>query len=126
MANTAEEVQKSIRTYLIIGAALFVGTILTVAVATVPWLDIGHHGFDIWDAILGLAIAATKATLVAAVFMHLNHEKKAVYWIFGSGIVFVIALFALTGLAKSDPIHDPLFYGKKTSTPASLASPTLR
>jgi caa(3)-type oxidase subunit IV len=126
MANTAEEVQKSIRTYLIVGAALFAGTLLTVAVATVPALDIGHHGFDIWDAILGLAIAATKATLVAAVFMHLNHEKKAVYWIFGSGIVFVIALFGLTALAKSDPIRDPLFYGKKSSTPAPLASPTLR
>lgn len=126
MADTAEAIRKSIRTYLIVAAALFVGTILTVAVATVPALDIGHHGFDIWDAILGLAIAATKATLVAAVFMHLNHEKKAVYWIFGSGIVFVIALFGLTAFAKSNPIHDSFFYGKETSTPASLASPSLR
>lgn len=126
MADTAEAIRKSIRTYLIVAAALFAGTVLTVAVATVPALDIGHHGFDIWDAILGLAIAATKATLVAAVFMHLNHEKKAIYWIFGSGIVFVIALFGLTALAKSDPIHDKLFYGKETSTPASLASPSLR
>ncbi len=126
MANTAEEIQKSIRTYLIVGAALFVGTILTVAVATVPALDIGHHGFDMWDAILGLAIAATKATLVAAVFMHLNHEKKAVYWIFGSGIIFVIVLFGLTAFAKNDPIHDPLFYGRMSTTPAPLATPTLR
>ncbi len=126
MADTAEAIRKSIRTYLIVAAALFVGTILTVAVATVPALDIGHHGFDIWDAILGLAIATTKATLVAAVFMHLNHEKKAIYWIFGSGIVFVIALFGLTAFAKFDPIHDSLFYGKETSTPASLASPSLR
>lgn len=126
MADTAEAIRKSIRTYLIVGAALFIGTIVTVAVATVPALDIGGHGFDIWDAILGLAIAATKASLVAAVFMHLNHEKKAVYWIFGSGIVFVIALFGLTALAKNDPIFDPLFYGKKTTTPAPLASPTLR
>jgi hypothetical protein len=45
---------------------LFIGTIVTVLVATVPALDVGHHGFDIWDAILGLAIAATKASLVAA------------------------------------------------------------
>lgn len=126
MANTAEEVRKSIRTYLFVGAILFLGTIITYLVATVPALDVGHHGFDIWDAILGLAIAATKATFVAAVFMHLNHEKKAVYWIFGSGLVFVVALFGLTALAKSDPIHDPLFYGEKSTTPASLASPTLR
>jgi hypothetical protein len=38
----------------------------------------------------------------------------------------VTVLFALTALAKSDPIYDPLFYGKKSSTPAPLASPTLR
>ncbi len=93
-----------------VGAILFIGTVVTVMVATIPALDVGHHGFDAMDAILGLAIAATKASLVAAVFMHLNHEKKAVYWIFGSGIVFVIALFGLIALAKYDPIQDTFFY----------------
>jgi len=126
MADTPESIRKSIRAYLIVGGALFIGTVVTVLVATVPWLDVGHHGFDVMDAILGLAIAATKASLVAAVFMHLNHEKKAVYWIFGSSLIFVIGLFALIGLAKKDPIHDPLFYGSLTPTPSSLASPTLR
>ncbi|RPJ34594.1 MAG: hypothetical protein EHM17_06055 [Verrucomicrobiaceae bacterium] len=126
MADTAEAVRKSIRTYLFVGGVLFLGTIITVLVATVPWLDVGHHGFDTWDAVLGLAIAATKASLVAAVFMHLNHEKKPVYWIFGSGLVFVVALFALIGLAKNDPIHDPLFYGSQSTTPAPMASPTMR
>jgi cytochrome c oxidase subunit 4 len=126
MADTPEAVKKSIRTYLFVGAILFIGTIVTVLVATVPALDVGHHGFDTMDAILGLAIATTKASLVAAVFMHLNHEKKAVYWIFGSGLVFVFWLFVLIGLAKKDPIHDPLFYGSQSTTPAPLASPTLR
>lgn len=110
MADTPEAIRKSIRTYLIVGGILFFGTVLTVMVATVPWLDVGHHGFDTMDALLGLAIAATKASLVAAIFMHLNHEKKAVYWIFASGIVFVIALFALTALAKWNPIFDPYFF----------------
>lgn len=109
MADTPEAIRKSVRTYLIVGGLLFVFTVLTVLVATVPALDVGRHGFDIWDAILGLAIASTKALLVAAVFMHLNHERKAVYWIFGSGVVFVIALFALIGLAKWDPVEDPYF-----------------
>jgi caa(3)-type oxidase subunit IV len=126
MADTPEAVRKSIRAYLIVGAILFAGTIATVLVATVPWLDVGGHGFDGMDALLGLAIATTKASLVAAVFMHLNHEKKAVYWIFGSGLCFVFWLFALIGLAKKDPIWDPLFYGKQSTTPASLASPALR
>jgi caa(3)-type oxidase subunit IV len=126
MADTPEAVRKSIRTYLLIGAILFVGTIVTVMVATMPILDFGHHGFDMMDCILGLAIATTKATLVAAIFMHLNHEKKTIYWIFGGAFVFVIGLFGLIALAKSDPIHDPLFYGGHSSTPAPLASPTLR
>lgn len=115
MADTPEAIRKSIRTYLFVGGVLFLGTIITVLVATQPSLDFGRHGFDAMDAVVGFSIAAVKASLVAAIFMHLNHEKKAIYWIFGSGIVFVIALFGLTALAKSDPIFDPLFYGEKTS-----------
>ena len=126
MADTPEAIRKSLRTYKFIGAILFIGTVVTVMVATVPALDVGHHGFDTMDAILGLAIAATKASLVAAIFMHLNHEKKAVYWIFSSGLIFVIGLFGLIALAKWDPIHDPLFYGEESDTPPHLASPSLR
>lgn len=110
MADSPEAIKKAVRTYLFIGGLLFVGTILTVAVATIPWLDIGAHGFDKWDCILGLAIATTKATLVAYVFMHLNHEKKAVYWLFGSSFLAVISLAALTALALYDPIYDAFFY----------------
>jgi caa(3)-type oxidase subunit IV len=117
MADTPEAIRKSIRTYLFVGGMLFLGTIITVLVATVPWLDVGEHGFDIKDAILGLAIASTKATLVALIFMHLNHEKKAIYWIFGSSFVFVIGLFGLTALAKYDPIYDPYFFPKTNSMP---------
>jgi caa(3)-type oxidase subunit IV len=126
MADTPEAIKKSIRVYLAVGAVLFAGTILTVLVATVPALDIGRHGFDKWDAILGLAIASTKAALVAFIFMHLNHEKKAVYWLFGSGLVMVCSLAFLTALAIFDPIHDPLFYGVESKTPPILASPTHR
>ena len=119
MADTPEAIRKSIRTYLFIGTLLFVFTVVTVAVASFEFLDFGVHGFDVVDAVIGLAIATFKASLVAAVFMHLNHEKKAVYWIFGSGIVFVIALFALTGLAKWDPIRDPYFFDGKPSSQTS-------
>ena len=41
-----------------------------------------------------------------------NHEKKAVYWIFGAGIVIAICLFGLTGFADLVPIFDPHFFGK--------------
>jgi caa(3)-type oxidase subunit IV len=126
MADTPEAIKKSIRTYMFVGAVLFAGTILTVAVATIPWLDVGGHGFDKWDCILGLTIATIKASLVAFIFMHLNHEKKAVYWLFASGLCMVCSLAFLTALAVFDPIFDNLFYGKESTTPKMLASPTLR
>lgn len=111
MADSPDEIRKAVRNYILVFLALLVGTIVTVLVATLPALDVGGHGFDVYDAVIGLIIASTKATLVALVFMHLNHEKSAIYWIFGGSFIFAIALFVLTALAKSDPIYDPFFYG---------------
>jgi caa(3)-type oxidase subunit IV len=105
MADSPEALQKSLRLYKLIGGVLFIGTIVTVMVATVPWLDVGGHGFDVWDMILGLLIATVKATLVAVIFMHLNHEKSLIYWLFGLGFVAAFFLVALIALAKWDPIH---------------------
>ena len=102
MADTPEAIKKSQRLYLLIGLILFIFTVVTVAVATVPALDVGRHGFDMADMTLGLAIASFKATLVAAIFMHLNHEKGLIYLVFGMGIVFGIALMGLTAFAYSD------------------------
>lgn len=105
MADSPEAIKKSQFKYLIVGAALFVGTVVTVLVATVPALDVGAHGFDHWDMWLGLAIASAKVSLVCYFFMHLNHEKPWVYWLFGMGITMGIAMVALIWLAKDDPIH---------------------
>ncbi|MBB5353810.1 cytochrome c oxidase subunit IV [Haloferula luteola] len=105
MADSAEDIKKAFRLYILVGIVLFAGTLATVAVATVPWLDVGKHGFDTADLVLGLLIAATKASLVAAIFMHLNHEKPWVYWLIGMGAFFGIAMAALIFLAKFSPIH---------------------
>jgi caa(3)-type oxidase subunit IV len=110
MADSIEAIQKAKKTYLLVFGALLVGTVLTVLVATVPALDVGGHGFDIFDAILGLIIATTKASLVAVIFMHLNHEKKLIYWVFFGAIFFFFAMGALFALAESSPILDHNFY----------------
>ena len=52
----------------------------------------------------GELIATTKACFVAAIFMHLNHEKFMVYLLFAFGLFFGAAMFLLIWLAKSDPI----------------------
>lgn len=124
MADSPEEIKKAVRTYLWVFLALCVGTVLTVLVAT--WYPMeslfGDHGFDVVDMIVGLAIATTKATLVALIFMHLNHEKKAVYWIFGSGLIFAAWMGALIALAKNDPIVDPFFYSGSAAVTESAES----
>ena len=130
MANSVEEIQKSKKTYLMVFGALLICTCLTVAVAEFEFLDVGGHGFDMMDAIVGLFIATLKATLVALIFMHLNHEKKGIYWIFGGSFVAVASLYGLTHLAFEDPIHDPYFEkagpGKvlEVEKPAEPAEPT--
>ena len=116
MADSPDAIKKSIRLYLLIGGVLFAGTITTVLVATVPALDFGKHGFDTADMVLGLLIASVKASLVAAIFMHLNHEKRLIYWLFGFGIIAAICLLALTALAEHDPIH---YNGFKDGVPGS-------
>jgi cytochrome c oxidase subunit 4 len=114
MADSIEAIQKSKKTYLMVFGALLVGTVLTVLVADPPeflyWLDVGKHGFDKYDAIVGLMIATTKASLVALIFMHLNHEKKAIYWIFVNSLILCAIMFALLFLAKYSPIFDRFFY----------------
>ncbi len=105
-----ESVRKATRTYLLVGLILFCGTIATVAVATVPWLDVGDHGFDKWDAILGLFIASFKASLVAAVFMHLNHERAMVYFFIGLASIHAIGMFVGTYWHFADFVHDRFFF----------------
>lgn len=104
MADSPEAIKKSIKLYTFIGLLLFVFTGITVAVATVPALDFGKHGFDRVDAIIGVAIAAFKASLVALIFMHLNHEKKSIYYIFIGGLCFGVTLILLFAYSFLDPI----------------------
>lgn len=113
MADSPEDIKKKTKTYLLVGGVLFLGTILTYLVATTEVLDVGKHGFDTADCLLGFAIASVKASLVAAIFMHLNHEKKAIYWIFFGSFVTAASLAGLTALAYFSPIHDRFFPGAK-------------
>ena len=66
---------------------------------------------------VALIIAATKGSMVAAVFMHLSHEKK---WIYGAlllTVVFFVVLLFVPLLTVSDGI------GKPIGRPAAHAAP---
>jgi caa(3)-type oxidase subunit IV len=88
MHSDPEAIKQSIRSYLKIGAALYVFTVITVAVNQI-------HLAVPFAVTLALIIATAKGSMVASVFMHLSHEKK---WIYGSlllTVVFFIVLMTL-------------------------------
>ena len=68
---------------------LLIGTALTVAASYIE--------FNVKDSIagaifIGLLIASIKGYLVAANFMHLNSEKKMIYWILILTVFFLALL----------------------------------
>jgi cytochrome c oxidase subunit 4 len=95
------EIKKHIPTYLKIGAALLVFTVITVAVNQIE--------LAVPLAItLALIIASIKGSMVAAVFMHLNHEKN---WIYGAlllTVVFFVVLMLVPLFTVMDTIGTPV------------------
>ena len=100
MHSDPEAIRKSIRSYGIVGGLLLVFTAITVAA--------NRLRLAVPLAItVALIIAATKGSMVAAVFMHLSHEKK---WIYGALLltaVFFIVLLFLPLATVSDTIGTP-------------------
>lgn len=92
------DLRKSVRTYLKVGAALIVFTCITWAVA---YVDFGSHAANLG---IGLGIATFKVSLVALIFMHLNHERGLIYKTLAFTVIFAIALMALIILAFYSPI----------------------
>ena len=85
MHSDPAAIKKTIRTYWMIGAALFAFTGITVAVNQV------HLAVPLAITI-ALIIATLKGSMVASVFMHLSHEQK---WIYGALILTVIGFIIL-------------------------------
>jgi cytochrome c oxidase subunit IV len=77
-----------VRLYYLIFAALIVGTILTVLVASV---DLGPL-----NNVVMLTVACIKALLVILFFMHVRWSSQLTWVIAGSGFVWLLILFGLT------------------------------
>jgi caa(3)-type oxidase subunit IV len=108
MHSDPEAIKKSIRSYGIVGGLLLVFTAITVAANQV-------HLAVPAAITVALIIATMKGSMVAAIFMHLSHEKK---WIYGAlllTVVFFIVLLFLPLATVSDTIGT-------VSAPAAAAS----
>ena len=85
MHSDPEAIKRQVRTYMMVGAALFVFTVITVAVNQV------HLAVPLAITV-ALIIATMKGSMVAAVFMHLSHEKM---WIYGALVLTVLGFLIL-------------------------------
>ena len=85
-----ESFSHHVRRYLWVFYALIVGTAFTVWAS---YIHFGSRGINIGVA---LAIACTKAFLVAGYFMHLISEKKMIYSIMAFTAFFFVGLMGLT------------------------------
>jgi len=101
MHSDPAAIKKSIRNYLMIGGVLFVGTVVTVLANQV------HLAVPLAITV-ALIIATIKGSMVAAVFMHLSHEKRWVYGALLLTVAFFIVLMFVPLLFILDGIGTPL------------------
>lgn len=96
MDDAHADIRKHVRLYLIVFASLLAGTVLTVVAAQVDFR--GH-----WNVVVALAIAGVKASLVAAIFMHLKWERAAAIW---SALVLCAVFFVVLILLPVLTVQD--------------------
>lgn len=118
MSHDPHEISKHVRIYFIVGFALLIGTILTVA------MNYLHFDSMALTIFIALFIATVKGFLVAGYFMHLLSEKKMIYCIMGATAFFFAGMMYLTIFARDDMPHGSLHTGsiKTLEAPAKSAS----
>src|SRR5438477_8701 len=98
MSEHPVDMGKSIRTYGIVGGLLLLFTGITVGVNLI------HLSSVALAITIALIIATMKGSMVAAIFMHLNHEKKWIYGALVLTVVFFTVLILLPNLTVGDTI----------------------
>ena len=83
--ESAEDIKKHVRVYLLVFAALAVLTVVTVGIS---YLHLPTH----WAILFALVVATVKGSLVACYFMHLISERKVIYYILLICVLFFAVL----------------------------------
>ena len=97
-AAEAAHIAAHIGGYIKVGVGLLVLTGITVGLS---YVDFGSRQMNI---IVGMIVATIKASMVAAIFMHLKGEKMTIWRFLIMTAIFVLGLFMLTLLTHSDPV----------------------
>jgi caa(3)-type oxidase subunit IV len=102
-----DDIQHHVKTYINVFVALMFCTFLTVGASYVDF-DIAPQ-IKAGAIFVGLIIAGVKGFLVAANFMHLNNEKKIIYWVLSLTVVFFVVCLSIPVLWHSNLIGDTNF-----------------
>ena len=96
-AHDPAEIDRHVRTYIIVFATLLTMTFITVAVS--------YLHLEVHEAVaVALTIATFKASLVALFFMHLISERQVIFMILAFTFVFAAALLLLPIITNLDHI----------------------
>jgi len=97
-AHDPAEIDKHVRTYIMVFATLLTLTMITVAVS--------YLHLEVHEAIVvALLIATIKASLVALFFMHLISERQVIILILALTGAFAVVLLLLPAITTFDRIH---------------------
>jgi len=91
----AADIDRHVRVYVTVFAALMALTIITVAISRF------HPPVPV-AVTVALLVASIKGSLVACYFMHLISEKKVIYAVLLLTAVFFLALLALPAVTHSN------------------------
>lgn len=97
-AHDPAEIDRHVRTYIIVFATLLTLTFITVAVS--------YLHLEVHEAIaVALLIATIKASLVALFFMHLISERQVIIMIIALTLAFAVVLLLLPITTNLDHIR---------------------
>lgn len=97
-AHDPAEIDKHVRTYIMVFATLLTLTMITVAVS--------YLHLEVHEAIaVALLIATIKASLVALFFMHLISERQVIILILALTGTFAAVLLLLPAITNFDHVH---------------------
>lgn len=96
-AHDHGDIDKHVRTYIMVFAALMVLTIITVAISYLH-LSTGPA------VALALVVASVKGALVACYFMHLISERKVIYWVLAATVFFFLFVLLVPMITEMDDI----------------------
>jgi len=104
--SSTKDFTKEKKIYTAVAIALFTATFVALAIGKIEFFDLGAPGPGAMDLFIGLGLAGFKASLVALIFMHLNHEKGLIYKTLFFTVIFFAGMMALTLFAEFDPIRE--------------------